>query len=151
MKKILFLLPAGFFLGGCMATVSPAGEIETAYLAPTVEVVPAVTTVVDVVPAYTGIFVSRTPHYAHAVKPRHHFRPAPAPRPVIHRHTPAKPATKPAHVKKPDSRPIAKPNASATPRQVARPGNHGQSAARSSGISGPGHKQVSGRATPGKK
>lgn len=152
MKKILLLLPAGFLLGGCMATVSPAGEVETAYLAPAVEVVPAVTTVVDVTPVYTGIIVPRPPRYAHAVHPRpHHFRPAPAPRPLVRPVPPARPHHATGH----QARPLAKPNAPVKPNmvsgrpQIVRPARQ-QHDNHVSHSDGPGHRQTVGPARAAK-
>lgn len=151
MKKILFLLPAGFFLGGCMATVSPAGEIETAFLTPTVEVVPTVTTVVDVTPPITRVLLpAPLPRYARAVRPRPPLRPGPRPlvRPV--------PPARPHHATGHQVRPLASPNVPVKPNMVsgqpqlirpARP-QHDTHAAP---IAGPGHRQGPGHERPGKK
>ena len=127
MNNLSVLLAASLALGGCMATVSPAGEVQTSYLAPAVEVVPAVTTVVETTPVFTGILLPRPPRYVHAVRPRHHFRPAPAPRPLVRPHAVARPVPKSL---KPDPRPRAH---------------------QAPGVNGPGHRQGPGHERPGKK
>lgn len=79
MKKAIFLLGACGLLGGCMATVSPRGDVEVSYVPPVYEEI-----YVSSAPRYVSVVTAPRPRpvYVAPFRPVHIARPRP-PRPVI--------------------------------------------------------------------
>ena len=79
MKKTIFLLGMCGLLGGCMATVSPRGDVEVSYIPPVYEEI-----YVSSAPQYiSGVSAPRPrPVYVAPFRPVHIARPRP-PRPVV--------------------------------------------------------------------
>ncbi len=75
MKKTMILLTGCGLLGGCMATVTPRGDMEVSYVAPVEETV--------YVPSYVTVVSAPRPVYVAPWRPFPLLRPH-RPRPVVH-------------------------------------------------------------------